>query len=299
MNELKVDISTLRLKNPIMSASGTFGFGYEFMEYYDTSVLGAIVCKGISKEPRRGNYGNRIAEIDGGIINSIGLENPGISEFLEKILPMIKTINTAYIVNILGSDLDEYLYLAEKLSELPRVDAIEVNISCPNVKAGGLSFGKDINLIKDLTRRLRDIFPKPIIIKVSPDLPYIEIAKICRNEGIDAITCINTIQSLLIDVEKKTFFFNNLYGGLSGPAIKPIALRVVYQVAKEVGIPVIGCGGIMSYKDAVEFFMAGATAVQIGTANFTNPLSAYEILKDLMSYLEKNKIHSVSELRIW
>lgn len=299
MREFRIRISNLTLKNPIMTASGTFGFGYEFLQFYDTSLLGAIVCKGISKEPKIGNYGRRLAETDGGLINSIGLENPGLNHFIEKIIPEIEKINTTYIVNILGSDIDEYLFLAENLYPLKRVDAIEVNISCPNVKTGGLSFGKDLSNTRELAKRIREIFPKPIIFKISLDLPYLEIAKICRDEGIDGITCINTIQSLVIDTKNKTFYFKNIYGGLSGPAIKPIALRVVYQVAKEVGIPVIGCGGIMNFQDALEYFMAGASAVQIGTANFSNPLSAYEILKGFISYIEQNNITDIKEIRIW
>ncbi len=299
MKDFRVNLSNLSLKNPVMPASGTFGFGYEFMQFYDTSMLGAIVSKGLSIEPRIGNFGKRLLEIKGGLINSIGLENPGINGFIENILPQIKDISTTYIVNILGSDIEEYINVASRLIDLDRVDAIEVNISCPNVKSGGLNLGSDLNLIRELANRLREIFPKPIIFKVSQDLQYIEIARICRDEGIDALTCINTIQSLAIDVEKRSFYFNNIYGGLSGPAIKPIALRVVYQVAKEVGIPVIGCGGIMNYKDALEFFMAGASAVQIGTANFTNPLSTLQILKGLLQFFENNNIQSINELRIW
>ncbi len=299
MKELTTSLSNLNLKNPVMTASGTFGFGFEFMNFYDTSLLGAIVCKGISRNPREGNRGHRLAEINGGLINSVGLENPGLTDFIDKIIPEAEKINTTYIVNILGSDIEEYLYIAERLSGLKRADAIEVNISCPNVKSGGISFGKDLNLTRELARKLREIFPRPLIFKVSADIPYLEIARICRDEGIDALTCINTVQSLLIDVDKKAFRFNNIYGGLSGPAIKPVALRVVYQVQKEVGIPVIGCGGIMNYRDALEFFMAGASAVQIGTANFANPLSAYEILRDLSEYCEKNNIPDIRELRIW
>jgi len=299
MKDFRVNLSNLSLKNPVMPASGTFGFGYEFMQFYDTSMLGAIVSKGLSIEPRIGNFGKRLLEIKGGLINSIGLENPGINGFIENILPQIKDISTTYIVNIFGSDIEEYINVASRLKDLDRVDAIEVNISCPNVKSGGLNLGSDLNLIRELANRLREIFPKPIIFKVSQDLQYIEIARICRDEGIDALTCINTIQSLAIDVEKRSFYFNNIYGGLSGPAIKPIALRVVYQVAKEVGIPVIGCGGIMNYKDALEFFMAGASAVQIGTANFTNPLSTLQILKGLLQFFENNNIQSINELRIW
>lgn len=299
MKELRVNLSTLNLKNPIMTASGTFGFGYEFMDFYDTSILGALVSKGISLNPKAGNYGKRLLEINGGLINSIGLENPGLSAFLEKIISATSQIDTTYIVNILGSDIDEYLKIGSSLQQVKRVDAIEVNISCPNVKAGGLIFGKDLGLTRELARRLREEFSKPIIFKLSIDLPYIEIAKICRDEGIDAVTCINTVQALAIDIEKRKFYFNNIYGGLSGPAIKPLALRVVYQVAKEVGIPVIGCGGIFQYTDAIEFFMAGATAVQIGTANFSHPLSAKEILEGLLKYLEQNKISDIKALRIW
>lgn len=299
MRDYKITIGNLRLKNPVMNASGTFGFGTEFMKFYDTSILGAIVSKGISLNRRAGNYGRRIAEIEGGIINSIGLENPGITDFLDKILPEVERIDTAYIVNILGSDIDEYITIADRLCDVQKVSAIEVNISCPNVKAGGLAIGKDLSLIRELAVRLRERFNRTIIFKVSIDLPYIEIARICRDEGIDAITCINTIQSLLIDIDKKAFYFQNIYGGLSGPAIKPIALRAVYQVAREVGIPVIGCGGIMNYRDAIEFFMAGASAVQIGTANFSNPLICYEIINDLDNYFDRHNISDIRKLRIW
>ncbi|MGB9600843.1 MAG: dihydroorotate dehydrogenase, partial [Myxococcota bacterium] len=226
-------------------------------------------------------------------------ENPGISDFLEKILPKTANIDTTYIVNILGFDIEEYIKIASILQEIRRVDAIEVNISCPNVKTGGLSLGKDLNLTRELARKIRESFSKPIIFKVSLDLPYIDIAKLCRDEGVDAITCINTVQALAIDIDKREFYFKNIFGGLSGPAIKPLALRVVYQVAKEVGIPIIGCGGIMNYRDAIEFFMAGASAVQIGTANFSYPLSAKEILENLFKYLEQNRISDIKDLRIW
>jgi dihydroorotate dehydrogenase (NAD+) catalytic subunit len=298
MKEFGVSLSNLSLKNPIMVASGTFGFGFEYRDFYDTSILGAIVSKGISLSPRQGNYGNRILEIKGGLINSIGLENPGIDGFVSDILPKIEDIKTTYIVNVLGSDSEEYINVVSRLKDIPRVDGVEINISCPNVKSGGLSFGRDLNQTRELARSIREIFPKPIIFKLSADLPYIEIAKIMRDEGIDAVTCINTIQSLAIDIDRKDFYFKNIYGGLSGPAIKPVALRVVYQVSKEVGIPVIGCGGIMSYQDVIEFFMAGATAVQIGTANFCSPDAAKRILEDTITYLKKNKISSVEELRL-
>jgi len=298
MKEFGVSLSSLSLKNPIMVASGTFGFGFEYRDFYDTSILGAIVSKGISLNPRQGNYGNRILEIKGGLINSIGLENPGIDGFVSDILPKIEDIKTTYIVNVLGSDLEEYINVVSRLKDIPRVDGVEINISCPNVKSGGLSFGRDLNQTRELARSIREIFPKPIIFKLSADLPYIEIAKIMRDEGIDAVTCINTIQSIAIDIDRKDFYFKNIYGGLSGSAIKPVALRVVYQVSKEVGIPVIGCGGIMRYQDVIEFFMAGATAVQIGTANFCSPDAAKRILEDTITYLKKNKISSVEELRL-
>ena len=298
MKEFGVSLSSLSLKNPIMVASGTFGFGFEYRDFYDTSILGAIVSKGISLNPRQGNYGNRILEIKGGLINSIGLENPGIDGFISDILSKIEDIKTTYIVNVLGSDLEEYINVVSRLKDIPRVDGVEINISCPNVKSGGLSFGRDLNQTRELARGIREIFPKPIIFKLSADLPYIEIAKIMRDEGIDAVTCINTIQSIAIDIDRKDFYFKNIYGGLSGPAMKPVALRVVYQVSKEVGIPVIGCGGIMSYRDVIEFFMAGATAVQIGTANFCSPDAAKRILEDTITYLKKNKISSVEELQL-
>ncbi len=299
MKEYKVRLTNLELKNPVMTASGTFGFGHEFMQFYDTSILGAIVTKGISINPRTGNRGNRLFEIEGGLINSIGLENPGLEKFITEILPERKKIETAYIVNILGSNIEEFITIARRLNGLTEIDAIEVNISCPNVKAGGLNFGKDTVLTRELAKGLKEVFKKPIIFKVAIDLPYLEIASILKEEHIDAITCINTIQALVIDRAKKQFYFENIYGGLSGPAIKPIALRAVYQVASEVGIPVIGCGGVMNFIDAIDFFMAGASAVQVGTANFSNPMSAKLITEQLTEYLTKNNIKDISELRIW
>lgn len=299
MKGFSVRLTNLELKNPVMAASGTIGFGNEFMQFYDLSILGAIVTKGISLTPRGGNRGNRLFETEGGLINSIGLENPGLERFINNILPEVSKIDTTYIVNILGTDIEEFLTLAKRLNEIPDVDAIEVNISCPNVKAGGLSFGKDLFLTRELAKGLREIFCKPIIFKVSLDLPYLEIAAILRDEQIDAITCINTIQAVVIDRTKKRFFFENIYGGLSGPAIRPLALRVVYQVAKEIGIPIIGCGGIMKLEDAVEFFMAGASAIQLGTANLSNPLAAKHILEQLLTYLNQNNISDIRELRIW
>lgn len=299
MKGFSVRLTNLELKSPVMTASGTAGFGNEFMQFYDTSILGAIVTKGISLSPRPGNRGNRLCETEGGLVNSIGLENPGLENFIQNILPDISKIDTTCIVNILGSDIDEFLAIAKRLNELPNVDGIEINVSCPNVKAGGLSFGKDISLVRELAKKLKTIYKKPIIFKVSIDQPYLEIASILKEEQIDAITCINTVQALVIDRANRRFFFENIYGGLSGPAIKPLALRVVYQVAKEIGIPVIGCGGIMKFEDALEFFMAGASAVQIGTANFSNPMSAKLILEQLLNYLHQNSISDIRELRIW
>lgn len=287
--DLSVQIGGLSLKNPIMTASGTFGYGEEFSPFVNCADLGAIVVKGISVLPRPGNPPPRIVETQGGMLNAIGLQNGGVERFIQVKIPMLRELKAAVIVNILGDSLDDYAALARRLDPLPEVHGIEVNISCPNVKKGGVAFGTVPEMAARVTRAVKDNTSKPVIIKLSPNVTDITaIALAVEEAGADAVSLINTLIGMAIDVQSRRPKLANIIGGLSGPAIKPVALRMVYQVAQVVGIPVIGIGGISSLNDVLEFLIAGATAVQIGTANFINPGLSGELVQGLEGYLREN-----------
>ena len=276
--DLSVEIAGLRLRNPVMTASGTFGYGEEFSQYVNLETIGAFVTKGLSLKPRAGNPTPRIVETPGGMLNAIGLQNVGIDAFIQKKVPFLRTVNTPAIANFFGYTPDEYAELAAILDTIPEVRALEVNISCPNVKQGGIVFGTDPGCAASVVAACRAATKKPLIVKLSPNVTdIVEMALACEGAGADALSVINTLTGMAIDLERRRPVLANVTGGLSGPAIKPVALRMVWQVARAVKVPVIGIGGIMSATDALEFMLAGATAVQVGTASFVNPGAAQEI----------------------
>ncbi|UCD31521.1 MAG: dihydroorotate dehydrogenase [Desulfobacterales bacterium] len=292
-----INIGGIKIKNPVMTASGTFGYGREFEQLVDLNRLGAIIVKGLSNEPTKGNPPPRITETPCGMLNAIGLENVGISAFIKEKLPFLKTITTPTLVNIYGKRVSEYAELAERIDEIEDISGVEVNISCPNVKQGGVDFGAYPESASEVVRAVRERTSKLLMVKLSPNVTDIsEIA--CRVEaaGADAISLINTITGMAIDIETRRPKLANITGGLSGPAIKPIALRMVWQVAQAVKIPVVGIGGIMTATDALEFLIAGAVAVQIGTANFVNPNATMEIIDGIESYLLERGITRLSDI---
>lgn len=296
-NPLSVDIGTLRLQNPVMTASGTFGFGREFKDLVDLNRLGAIVVKGLSSEPSAGNPPPRIVETPCGLLNAIGLENIGIDAFIKEKLPFLKQHSTRVIVNIYGKSPEEYASAAEKCSSEEGISALEVNISCPNVKAGGASFGVDPDAASEVVRAVRENTCKPVIVKLSPNVSDISlIAESVVSAGASAVSLINTITGMSIDIHSRRPRLANITGGLSGPAVKPVALRMVWEAAEAVSVPVIGIGGIRSAEDALEFIIAGASAVQVGTANFTNPGVTMEIIDGISRFLQEEGISHVSEL---
>lgn len=277
-------------------ASGTFGFGREYSEIYDIEKLGGIVSKGLTLYPRNGNQGIRVWETSSGMLNSVGLENPGIQNFIKNELPYMQSLNVAHIINISGTSLDDYVKACDKISR-QNVDMIELNISCPNIKENNLPFGIKETTTREVVKETRKVVKIPLMVKLSPDADDItRIARICEEEGADAISLINTFKAFAINVNEKKKIFENTYAGLSGPCIKPIALRMVHEVAKQVKIPVIGIGGIVDYQDVLEFLMAGARAVQIGTANFLNPRVGEIIIKDLENYLKSNNVSNISDI---
>ncbi|MFH1563591.1 MAG: dihydroorotate dehydrogenase [Nitrospirota bacterium] len=293
--DLTVDIAGLKMKNPVMVASGTFGYGEEYAQLIDLNSLGAIVSKGITLAPRLGNFPPRIVETPCGMLNAIGLENVGVEKFIKEKLPYLRQFDTPVIANIAGKTVDEYIELARKLNGL--VDGLEINISCPNVTKGGLEFGQDPSLTYEVVSKVRQVTQLPLIAKLSPNVTDIKvIAKSAEDAGVDAISLINTILGMAIDVNTRRPVLANVTGGLSGPAIKPIALRMVYEVAKVVKVPIIGQGGIMNATDALEFIIAGATAVAVGTANFVDPQVSLKIIEGLKEYLIKNNISHITEL---
>ena len=288
MFNLEVNIGSLKLKNPVMTASGTYGFGKEYSEYYDLSKLGAVVVKGLTLKPREGNKAPRIAETPAGILNSVGLQNPGVEAFIEHELPYLRQYDTAVIANIAGNTVEEYCRMAEKLGS--NVDAIELNISCPNVKEGGVAFGTKCDSVYKITKNVKQVCKVPLIVKLSPNVTdIVEIAIAAEKAGADCISLINTLLGMAIDINTRKPILANVVGGLSGPAVKPVALRMVYQVAKAVNIPIIGMGGISSWQDAIEFILAGADAIAIGTFNFIDPYGPINILEGIQKYMEKNK----------
>jgi len=295
--DMSVDIAGLKLRNPVMTASGTFGYGEEFKDYVDLEKIGAFVTKGLSLKPRAGNPTPRIVETPGGMLNAIGLQNVGIDAFVSKKVPFLRTVNTPAIANFFGYTPDEYAELASRLDKIPEVAALEVNISCPNVKQGGIVFGTDPGCASSVVAACRAVTGKPLIVKLSPNVTdIVEMALACEGAGADALSVINTLTGMAIDLERRRPVLANVTGGLSGPAIKPIALRMVWQVAKAVKIPVIGIGGIMNATDALEFILAGATAVQVGTASFVNPGAAQEIAEGMERWLSERNIEDVKSL---
>lgn len=296
MTDMRVDIAGIKLKNPVLTASGTFGFGREYAKYYDLSKLGGIVVKGLTLEPREGNRPPRIAETTGGILNSVGLQNPGVEYFLEKELPFLRQYDIAVIANIAGNTVEEYCSMTRRLGS--RVDGIELNISCPNVKEGGVAFGTKCESVYNITRKVKEQCQVPLVVKLSPNVTDIkDIALAAQEGGADAISLINTLLGMAIDINTRKPVLANVVGGLSGPAVKPVAVRMVWQVAQTVSIPVIGMGGICSWQDAVEFILAGADAVSIGTANFVNPYAPMEIIEGIKEYLIKNNFGNINELK--
>lgn len=297
MADLKVKIGSLTLKNPVMTASGTFGYGEEFADFMDLNALGGFVVKGTTLLPREGNPYPRMAETPSGMLNAVGLQNKGVDYFISDIYPRIKDYDTAIIVNVSGSVVEDYVEVARRLAELDKIPAIEVNISCPNVKEGGMAFGTSCPGAAAVVSAVRKVYPKTMIVKLSPNVTQIaEIAKAVEGEGADALSLINTLLGMAIDAEKRKPLLSTVTGGLSGPAVKPVALRMVWQVHNAVKIPLIGMGGIMNATDAVEFMLAGASAVQVGTANFINPAVCIEIIQGLLDYCKKHKIEKIEAL---
>ena len=296
MSNLNVDFSGINFKNPVVLASGTCGFGIEIDDLFGLEKLGGISTKGLTLNPRAGNEGIRIWETAAGIMNSVGLENPGVDGFIEKYLDFLNSKDTVNIVNLSGHSTDDYLIGVEKLNR-QKLDIIELNISCPNVKEGGMSFGIKTEIARKLIKEVRKICEHKLVIKLSPNAEdIVELAKMCEEEGADGISLVNTFLAMAIDIKKKKAVFENGYAGLSGPAIKPIALRIVHQVAKVIDIPIMGLGGISTWEDAVEFLMAGAKVIQIGTASFTNPNIALDIINGIDKYLDSQSIDIVEDI---
>ncbi|MGA1847324.1 dihydroorotate dehydrogenase [Deferribacter abyssi] len=296
-NPLEIELCGIKFKNPVITASGTFGYGIEYSRFIDISKLGGISIKGLSLHVVSGNKMPRIIETPAGMLNAIGLQNIGVDRFLTEKLPMLKKYKTNIIVNFWGKTIDEYVEVARKL-DVADIHMLEMNISCPNIKEGGIAFGTDPKMTeKVVTAVKKNIKNKPLIVKLSPNVTDIKLfAKICENSGADAISAINTLLGMSIDIVTKKPHISNVTGGLSGPAIKPVAVRMVYEVFKTVNIPIIGIGGIMNYRDVVEFFIAGASAIQVGTANFVDPETTLKIIEDLSKYIEENRINNISEL---
>ncbi len=293
---MAVSLGRLKLNNPVMTASGTFGYGEEYAGYVDLNKLGAIVVKGLSLKPRLGNPPPRIMETTGGMLNAVGLQNIGVDAFIEEKIPFLRQYDTKVIANIYGETYDEYKKVARKLSSVKGIHALEVNISCPNVKNGGLSFGSDPKIAARMTRAVKDETSLPVIVKLTPNVTDIAaIAEAVEKAGADAISLINTLTGMSVDLKTRRPHLKNITGGLSGPAIKPVALRRVWQVVQRVSIPVIGIGGIMTAEDALEFLVLGAKAVQIGTANFINPLVTMEVVEGMKNYLAEQKIKDINE----
>ena len=297
MGRLNVDLCGISLDNPVIPASGTFGFGYEFAQWYDINMLGTFSFKGTPRQSRFGNPTPRIAECTSGLINAVGLQNKGVDYFVEHIYPQIKDIRTNMIVNVSGSAIEDYVQTAEKINELEAIPAIELNISCPNVKQGGMAFGVSAAGASEVVKAVREVYKKTLIVKLSPNVTDIaEIARAVEASGADSVSLINTLLGMAIDAEKRRPVLSTITGGMSGAAVKPIALRMVWQVAKAVKIPVVGLGGIMNWKDAVEFLLAGASAIEIGTANFIDPAITVKVADGINDYLDRHGFTSVKDI---
>ena len=294
---LEVNVAGIRMKNPVMTASGTFGYGSEYVDFIDLNKLGAVVVKGITSVPWTGNSMPRIFETPSGMLNAIGLQNVGVDGFIDKKLPYLRNFDVPVIVNICGKQVEEYLEVTEKLDAADGVAAIELNISCPNLHCGGMSFGVDPKLTDELVKGVREKTTLPLLVKLSPNVTDITvIARAAEDAGADGLSVINTALGMAIDINTRRPQLANITGGLSGPAIKPIAIRMVWQVYNAVGIPIIGMGGIMTGDDAIEFFIAGASAVAVGTANFINPRASLDVADGIQDYLERHELGSISEL---
>lgn len=292
----QVTIAGVSFKNPVMTASGTFGSGMEYADFVDLNKLGAVVTKGVANVPWPGNPTPRVAETYGGMLNAIGLQNPGIDVFCERDIPFLKKFDTKIIVNVCGKSVEDYLEVVDRLSDEP-VDMLEINVSCPNVKEGAIAFGQNEEALSNITKQIKAHAKQPVIMKLSPNVTDIaKMAKAAEAAGADAISLINTITGMKIDINRRTFALANKTGGLSGPAIKPVAVRMVYQCAQAVKIPIIGMGGIASAEDALEFIMAGATAVSVGAMNFVNPYTTVEVADGIEEYMKKNSISDIKEL---
>lgn len=297
MAELSVNIGNLQMKNPVMTASGTFGYGIEYADFLDISRIGGIIVKGTTIQPREGNLYPRMAETPSGMLNAVGLQNKGAQYFVDHIYPQIMNVDTNMIVNVSGSSVETYVECAEKIAELEKIPAIELNISCPNVKQGGMAFGVTCQGAAEVVRAVRKAYPKTLIVKLSPNVTDItEIAKAVEAEGADAVSMINTMMGMAINAEKRKPVLSTVTGGLSGPCVKPVALRMVWQTSKVVNIPIIGLGGISCWKDAVEFMLAGATSVQIGTYNFVDPTISVKVIDGINDYCNRHGFKSVKEI---
>ena len=293
---LSVDIAGVTMKNPVTTGSGTFGSGEEFSEFVDLSKLGAVTTKGVANVPWPGNPVPRVAEVYGGMLNAIGLQNPGIDVFVERDIPYLKKAGATIIVNVCGKSEKDYLEVVERLADQP-VDLLEINVSCPNVKEGGIAFGQDPKALYDITKAVKAKAKQPIIMKLSPNVTDItEMARAAEAGGADILSLINTLTGMKIDIYRKTFALANKTGGMSGPAVKPVAVRMVYQVAQAVNIPIIGMGGISCAEDAIEFLLAGASAVSVGTANFHNPAVTLEVIDGIEAYMKKNGFENVKDM---
>ena len=297
MVKLGVNIGGLSLKNPVLTASGTFGYGEEFADFIDLNRLGGFVIKGTTINHREGNPYPRMAETPSGMLNAVGLQNKGVDYFIDNIYPRIKDVDSNVIVNVSGATIDDYVAVCEKLTPLDKINAIEVNISCPNVKQGGMAFGTTADGAAQVARAVRKAFPKTVIIKLSPNVTDItEIARAVEAEGADAVSLINTLLGMAIDVERQRPYLSTITGGLSGPAVRPVAVRMVWQVAKAVNIPVVGLGGIMNGRDAIEFMLAGARAIQVGTANFVDPSVTMKIIDYMEDYCQRHGISDINDI---
>ncbi len=297
MANLNINIGKLQLKNPVLTASGTFGYGLEYMDFMDLSCIGGVFMKGTTLRHREGNYYPRMAETPAGMLNAVGLQNKGVDYFISDIYPKIKDIDTHMMVNVSGSTIEDYIACAEKVNELDKIPAIELNISCPNVKQGGMAFGTSCQSASEVVKAVRKVYHKTLIVKLSPNVTDIsEIARSVETEGADAVSLINTLLGMAIDAEKRKPVLSTVTGGLSGPCVKPIALRMVWQTYKSVKIPIIGMGGICNWKDAVEFILAGSSAIQIGTYNFIDPTISVQVVDGINDYLNRHGFASLTEI---
>lgn len=297
MARLNVEIGSLKLKNPVLTASGTFGFGEEFSDFIDLEQLGGFIVKGTTLEPRQGNDYPRMVETPSGMLNAVGLQNKGVDYFIENIYPRLKNLDTNVIVNVSGAKVADYVAVCKKLAALNHIPAVEINISCPNVKQGGMAFGTTTSGAAEVTKAVREAFPRTLIVKLSPNVTSItDIAKAVEAEGADAVSLINTMMGMAIDVERQRPYLSTITGGLSGAAVRPVAVRMVWQTAHAVGIPVIGLGGIMNGRDAVEFMLAGARAIEVGTANFIDPAVTVKIIEYIDDYCSRHGVSDINEI---